>query len=273
MSHRCLASVAFVIVALLSFAAAFPAADPPDSKPDLTKPLGSAENPVRCEGVRGEHRYLHRLRGPDGKKPEFSRIGSFGGGGYGNIIDGYTVSHGGKDITVFIDMYHSGYVENTPVEGFDMVSQYTDQLYVRGLIHTKPGENKPFTGDIVEKHESGEKKLEFSVKEGLITGKLVWYYVNGKVQSVTPFEKGLRHGDFVDYFEDGSESARGTYKDGQTQGKVVVLHPNGKTRREMNFKDGLHHGPYAEYDEQGRKLVEGMLKNGMRDGRVDQVRR
>lgn len=84
--------------------------------------LGTQTNPVRCENPRGERQYLSRLRCADGKRPEFSRIGSFGVGPYGNILDGYRVKCDGKDeVTVFMDMYHAGYVEKEAVPGFTIV--------------------------------------------------------------------------------------------------------------------------------------------------------
>jgi len=83
--------------------------------------LGTKTNPVRCDGVAAERAYLNRLRGPDGKAPEYARLGSFGGGPYGNILDGYRVVSGGKEYTIFLDMYHPNYVEKNAVPGFTIV--------------------------------------------------------------------------------------------------------------------------------------------------------
>ncbi|HZI20051.1 MAG TPA: hypothetical protein VEY09_15810 [Pyrinomonadaceae bacterium] len=88
----------------------------------VSGPLGAKTNPVRCEGPRGERQYLSRLRCPDGEPPQFSRIGSFGAGPYGNILDGYRVKCEGSDeTTVFMDMYHRGHVEREAVPGFTIV--------------------------------------------------------------------------------------------------------------------------------------------------------
>lgn len=83
--------------------------------------LGAKTNPVRCKGPRGERAYLNRLRCGDGKPPEYRRMGSYGKGPYGNILDGYSVSCEGKDaVTVFMDMYHE-HVEEKAVPGFTIV--------------------------------------------------------------------------------------------------------------------------------------------------------
>lgn len=85
--------------------------------------LGAQTNPVRCEDPKGERQYLSRLRCPDGKRPEYSRVGSFGVGPYGNILDGYSVKCAGREeVIVFMDMYHEGYVEKEAVPGFDIVN-------------------------------------------------------------------------------------------------------------------------------------------------------
>lgn len=93
-----------------------------ESGKKVSGPLGAKTNPVRCESPRGERAYLSRLRCPDGERPTFARIGSFGPGPYGNIIDGYMVKcEGREEATVFMDMYHEGYVEKEAVPGFTIV--------------------------------------------------------------------------------------------------------------------------------------------------------
>ena len=87
-------------------------------------PLGSQQNPVRAAMPEGQRAYLRRLRCADGAVPAFSRIGNFGAGVYGNIIDGYRLRCSGAapaDSVVYMDMYHRGHVEERPVPGFTIV--------------------------------------------------------------------------------------------------------------------------------------------------------
>ncbi|KTE21261.1 hypothetical protein ATE67_08135 [Sphingopyxis sp. H050] len=84
-------------------------------------PLGSQENPVRVEMPQGQFAYLATLRCANGQPPQFNRIGNYGIGVFGNIIDGYDVRCEGSEpakTTVFMDMYHAGHVETRPVPGF-----------------------------------------------------------------------------------------------------------------------------------------------------------
>lgn len=84
-------------------------------------PLGSQENPVRAEMPQGQRSYLARLRCADGTVPQFERVGNFGVGVYGRIIDGYEVlceASTPEKSMIFMDMYHPGHREAAAVPGF-----------------------------------------------------------------------------------------------------------------------------------------------------------
>jgi hypothetical protein len=87
-------------------------------------PLGSAQNPVKVQGVEGEYRYLARLRCPEDKPPVVERRGSAGEmSPYGSIMDIYEAACDAPPaFTIFVDMYHAGYVEVAAVPGFKIVA-------------------------------------------------------------------------------------------------------------------------------------------------------
>ena len=91
-------------------------------------PLGSAENPVKVQGVEGEYVYLARLRCPEDKPPVVDRRGSAGTlSPYGSIMDIYdAVCDAPPAFTIFVDMYHPGYVESAAVPGFTIVAPGAD---------------------------------------------------------------------------------------------------------------------------------------------------
>jgi hypothetical protein len=83
-------------------------------------PLGAQENPVRAEMPQGQRAYLDRLRCANGKRPAYQRVGNFGIGVYGRIIDGYRVvckSSEPAERMIFMDMYHPGHAEAAAVPG------------------------------------------------------------------------------------------------------------------------------------------------------------
>ena len=81
-------------------------------------PLGDRGNPVRVHMPNGQRAYLSRLVCAGGGAPTFGRIGSFGLGPYGAVLDAYNVDCGGTARRVFMDMYHPGHVETRAVDGF-----------------------------------------------------------------------------------------------------------------------------------------------------------
>ena len=87
-------------------------------------PLGSAENPVKVQGVEGEYVYLALLRCPEDKPPVVDRRGSAGTlSPYGSIMDIYEAACDAPPaFTIFVDMYHPGYVEQAAVPGFTIVA-------------------------------------------------------------------------------------------------------------------------------------------------------
>ena len=87
-------------------------------------PLGSKENPVRVSMPRGQQAYLRRLRCSDDKAPQFERVGNFGPGVFGSIIDGYRVicAAGAQpgETMIFMDMYHPDHVDTGAPPGFTL---------------------------------------------------------------------------------------------------------------------------------------------------------
>lgn len=98
-----------------------------DARPGDAKgaELGSMTSPVKADNVAGEYDYLKRLRCPDGRAPSYSRKGSMGIGGYGHIVDLYSVrcEQSGTSHEIYLDMYFPGHVESEPVKGFTMADK------------------------------------------------------------------------------------------------------------------------------------------------------
>ena len=100
--------------------------DQPDPKEVEKYPLGSANNPIRVDGVGGERSYLIRLTCNDNSAPSFKRVGSVGLGPYGFILDLYEAecidNLETKIFSIHMDMYHPGYIEKRAVSGFGIVN-------------------------------------------------------------------------------------------------------------------------------------------------------
>ena len=98
----------------------------PDPKELEKYPLGSAHNPIRVDGVMGERSYLISLSCHDNSSPSFKRAGSVGIGPYGFILDLYEVecvnNPESKKHSIYMDLYHPGYIENRAVPGFGIIN-------------------------------------------------------------------------------------------------------------------------------------------------------
>ena len=86
-------------------------------------PLGSLEDPVRCESPSGERAYLARLRCPSGVSATYGRLGSVGLGPYETILDRYEVRcpDWSEPTHVYMDMYHESFQEKRAVPGFSIL--------------------------------------------------------------------------------------------------------------------------------------------------------
>ncbi len=92
------------------------------------EPLGSPGNPVRADGPGGQREYLSRLICTNGEPiSEFRRAGSAGLSPYGFMSDIYLVlcdTHDGVvEHTIYMDMYHRGYIENDVASGFGSINK------------------------------------------------------------------------------------------------------------------------------------------------------
>lgn len=91
--------------------------------PTQVADLGARYNPVKADMPPGQREYLSGLRCADGKAPAFNRQGSVGMAHDGHVVDAYAVTcASGKSVVIHMDMYHAGYQESRPVEGFTLVS-------------------------------------------------------------------------------------------------------------------------------------------------------
>ena len=89
-------------------------------------PLGAKENPARVNMPPGQRAYLARLRCSDGRAPVFERVGNFGPGVYGSIIDGYDVrclTGSPAQSMIYMDMYHPQHSETGAPPGFTIVPE------------------------------------------------------------------------------------------------------------------------------------------------------
>ena len=67
---------------------------------------------------------------------------------------------------------------------------------------------------------------EANYKEGILDGKITYYYENGNKSFEGYYESGKRSGQWVYYYEDGSIKAKGEIKDNGPLGDWIVYNPD-----------------------------------------------
>lgn len=82
------------------------------------------------------------------------------------------------------------------------------------------------------------------------------YYQSGQVKMEGTMKDGKREGEWTAYYPDGRVQSHGYFKDGKRTGEATVFWPNGNLREKGFYKEGTHCGHWKWYDEQGFLLRE-----------------
>ena len=105
--------------------------------------------------------------------------------------------------------------------------------------------------------------------DGIVHGKNITYYKNGRISSETMYKNGKIEGKWADYNNDGSVRDQGEIINGN--GKFRTYFENGKLHSETFYKDGKKK-KYIEYYQNGK--VKGSLifhNNGDIEGEGEDV--
>ena len=145
---------------------------------------------------------------------------------------------------------------------------------------------KPYTGDVFELYDNGNRKLSGKLKGGIKDGKwtewykngqkrfevtykdgkndglVTWWYENGQMEQEVTYKDGNRDGKLEGWDENGQKWLEKTYKDGEFDGLWTQWYENGIIKETRNYKDGTLHGLYTGWYENGQKRFEVTYKDG-----------
>jgi len=231
-------------------------------------PLGSFENPIRCDDPDGERFYLSRLVDPQGREIKFGRMGSYGVGPYGNILDGYFLTFGDQRVEVFMDMYHGGYYEDRPIEGFYLRCRMSWDLLIQsdGLRY-KAGADKPYDGEYTTvDEETGRIKAKVTVREGLLQGVATRYNEDGSISKVVPYTDSLEQGTAYYFDDEGQLNTTINYRRGMRHGEATWHRPDGSIESLYTYVEGVLQGTHYSTFDNGSKRCVGQFEDGERVG-------
>ena len=105
----------------------------------------------------------------------------------------------------------------------------------KGIVYIK-GHEEPYTGYVIGKSDEGYRNkicsFKKQYKKGLLHGRSLFYYENGKLESIEPYKEGKLHGVVTRYYETGQKKARIHFVYGKRGGMrgEIFWDENGKIR-------------------------------------------
>jgi antitoxin component YwqK of YwqJK toxin-antitoxin module len=106
-------------------------------------------------------------------------------------------------------------------------------------------------------HENGQLLEQANYVNDSLHGERIFFYADGKKESVEQFDHGTQSGEYVKYREDGTVAIRQTYANGLLNGKSIKYYPNGKVEEEVTMQGGGENGPFREFYDSGIIKTEG----------------
>ena len=97
--------------------------------------------------------------------------------------------------------------------------------------------------------------------KGMLSGKSVNYSSTGKKIQELTYRDHKYHGKTIHYNEYGKKSLIGEFNNGIPDGKWTWLNIAGKKERIVTYKNGIKTGPVTIWNDQGRKVMKGVYKN------------
>jgi antitoxin component YwqK of YwqJK toxin-antitoxin module len=129
----------------------------------------------------------------------------------------------------------------------------------------KPFANGKPGGYLRDYYQNGALQMEGTLSEAIEPGTeaelkrqgiCVWYYPNGKVQTIASFSNNLLNGRRTAYFLNGNKSEDGDFKDGKANGKHGTYYESGKPKTLGDYEQGILLGSLLnEWDANGKKSV------------------
>lgn len=107
-----------------------------------------------------------------------------------------------------------------------------------------------YTGRWVGWHRNGQKKLEWTYKNGDADGECTLWHRDGWLEGKFDFKDGERHGTSIHWYSTGQKFEE-NFREGKAHGTWFVWNSNRHKVSEHNYRDGLKHGKQIRWDGKG----------------------
>ncbi|NNJ54819.1 MAG: hypothetical protein HKP14_01730 [Bacteroidia bacterium] len=107
-----------------------------------------------------------------------------------------------------------------------------------------------FTGTYTE-YAEGIKISELNIEEGVLSGSVLYFHLNGNLKEQGQYNNGLKTGDWKQYNSVGSITSTATFVDDKKDGQWMVWDDAGNKRFEMYYSNGKKVGVWKMWDDKG----------------------
>ncbi len=111
-------------------------------------------------------------------------------------------------------------------------------------------------------YKNGRPSSEAMYVKGLLEGKRTLYYENGKVKQEGSFKQNEADGYFTDFYIDGEVEQEGWYVNGVRQGTLISRNHLGKLTSKLYYLNGDVHGVAEYYYPSGKLDYKAFYDNG-----------
>jgi|TARA_B110000438_G_C15628316_1_gene569769 antitoxin component YwqK of YwqJK toxin-antitoxin module len=117
-------------------------------------------------------------------------------------------------------------------------SQEEGNIPVEKIIAVDQTSKNITDGEFIEHHPNGNIKTKGLLKNGNRTGIWTSYFVNGKVQSESKFDKGKLNGKTAAYYPNGNVQYMGLYINNEKDDLWFFYSEDGSFEKDVLFKNG-----------------------------------
>ena len=121
---------------------------------------------------------------------------------------------------------------------FTSCSQQADNVPVEKIISIDQRPKTKTDGEFIEYHPNGNIKTKGLLKNGKRTGAWTSYFLDGKVQSESKFDKGKLNGKTAAYYPNGNVQYMGLYVNNKKDDHWFFYQEDGSYLKDVLFKNG-----------------------------------
>ncbi len=129
-------------------------------------------------------------------------------------------------------------------------------------------QDRPFSGQMLEKYKNGQTKSITEFYQGKADGKSEAWHETGAREEIRFYRHGEKDGEHVGWWENGNVRFIYHFRQGYYEGNVKEWYASGQLFKDFNYANGQEFGSERLWYENGKIRANYVVKNGRRFGLV-----